>query len=329
LSELFQKYIKKPLDKGVTETVGKLGKQVSDKNLITIGIRASSKTSFLGCFALACDLKSQTQPNFSHYLRERTSGIRQVPCDLARGRFPAATPPGVIYEADEILRWKYPFGERRATMRFCETAGEDIQNIAGAFTDSLYEQNTNWQDAEVLNRYICNANAYLFMLPVSTTNIPGMPNVDKMPDGLHEDPDLICSRILSQIYGFKKDSGSPRIEGIGIVFTKYDLVETYCKSNGMNLYTTDGAQKFMNTYFRQTSAILKWMQEDGSGLTPGVEVRYFPFHIQVKIKVDAKGNREVMKGENCIAVDIKRNLPIFAEQTCYDIIDWTGDILAK
>lgn len=307
--------------KMVTDTVGKLGVSSDTKNVITIGIRGSGKTSTLGCIELACDLKSQRQPNFSHFMRERTSGIRQVPCDLAIGKFPAPTPPGIIYEADEIMRWKYPFGERKVIMSFCETAGEDIQNVAGKFTDSVYEQNANWQDVDTLNKYICNANGYLMMLPVSLTPIPGMPKIDTPPEGLHANPDLACARILSAIYAFKQDSGAPPIEGIGIIWTKYDLVKEYCVANGMNLYTPEGSKKFMETYFRQSLAVLKYYGLD--------KVKFFPFHIQVKRKKNADGSSEVLKGDNAIAVDMKRNLPLFAEDSCYNIIDWIGETFAR
>ena len=316
-----------PAEKAVTGAIGKLGTVNDTKSVVTIGIRGSGKTAVLGCIELCADLKSQRVPNFSHMLRERSSGMRQVPCDLARGRFPAATPPGIIYEADEIMRWKYPFGERKVVMSFCETAGEDIQNIAGRFTDSVYEQNTDWQNAETLNRYICNANGYLMMLPVSLTDIPGMPKIESPPEGLHADPDLSAARILSQIYGFKQDSGSPPIDGIGVIFTKYDLVEPYCKANGMNLYTHEGAQKFMETFFRQTSAVLKYYNEDNSL----DKVKFFPFHIQVKRKDLGNGESELMRGPNGyeIARDPRRNLPVFSEQSGYDIIDWIGDTFAR
>jgi hypothetical protein len=302
----------------VESTVGKIGVKAGQKSVITVGIRGSGKTSVLGCLELCCDIKSQRQPNFSHFMRERTSGIRQVPCDLAMGKFPMATPPGIVYEADEIMRWTYPFGTRSVVMSFCETAGEDMQNLAGKFTSSVYEQNTDWQDVETLNKYICNAHGYLMMLPVSLLPIPGMPKVDEVPEGLHANPDLSCARILSAIYGFKADYGLPPIEGIGIIWTKYDMIQEYCKANNMDLYTPEGSRRLMETYFRQTLAVLKYY---------GLEkVAFFPFHIQAKRRLNQDGSSTLTKQ---IAVDVKRNIPIFAEQSGYNIIDWIGANFAR
>jgi hypothetical protein len=119
-------------------TVGKLGVKSGSKRVVFVGTRGSGKTTALGCIALTCDLLSQRDGKFSHFIHERTSGIRQIPSDLCMGRFPEPTPPGLIYEADIHLRWRYPFGERNVTLPFCETAGEDIKNLIGKYTTNVY-----------------------------------------------------------------------------------------------------------------------------------------------------------------------------------------------
>jgi len=296
-----------------------------EKRLVFVGTRTSSKTTALGCLDLTCDILSAQDPNFTHFIDEKTSGICQVPSDLCRGFFPEPTPPGLIYEADEIMRWKTPLGEKTVCLPFCETAGEDIENLMGPYTKNVYQQNQNYMQADNLNKYICDSNGYVLVMPVSRAQIPGTIPMDEETDEIQHDPDVNIRRILAAIYRYKKESRSPPIEGIAVLLAKYDMIDSVCKSRGMDLYNPEGARLFLETYFRQTSSLLKYY-----GLS---KVKFFPVHVQVeKVRLpDGKIGFAKWPGTNKykILTDPVRNLPLYSEASFKSLVAWIKDTFAK
>jgi len=297
------------------------------KRVVIVGTRGSAKTTFLGSLALACDLLSQREKGFKHFIDERTSGICQVPSDLCAGFFPEPTPPGLIYEADMYLTWQSLFGEKTICLPFCETSGEDIENLIGPYKQSQYHQAIDYQDAQNLTRYICDSNGYILVAPVNRPHVPGVPKefLDEEPTSLRWDPDVNLRRILGAIYHYKKQTRSPPIEGIAVLLTKYDTIDTYLKSQGMDLYDPIGARIFLQTYFRQTTGLLKYY---------GLEkVKFFPFHVQVEKIKHPDGTISFNKWSEGrgykITLDEKRNIPKFAEQSCYDVINWIKETFIK
>lgn len=290
---------------------------LQEKRVVVIGTSGSSKTTGLGCIALECDIKSGQDPSFKHMIEEKTSGIRNVPSLLCEGRFPEQTPAGLIYEADLIMKKETNFGTKTVVMPFCETAGEDIEKLMGPFQDSSYRQTMNYESAEALARYVCNSNGYVLMCPVSHARIPGVPQMAEERIS-QKDPDVNIARILQAIYKYKRTTRSPPIDGIAVLLSKYDMIDTYCKAKGMDLYNPEGAKTFLNTYFRQTSGVLKFYGLD--------KVRFFPVHVQVERRRLPDGSMEFVKwpdgGGYKIAVDYERNLPMFSEFSYGKFIDW-------
>jgi hypothetical protein len=294
-----------------------------EKRVIFVGTRGSSKTTALGCLALTCDILSSQDKNFRHYIDEKTSGICQVPSDLCQGRFPEATPPGFVYEADLILKWSGNLGEKTVCLPFCETAGEDIENLIGPYQKSVYRKPLNYEEADQLNRFIGDSNGYVLVVPVSRAHIPGIPQMDEEPEALLQDPDVNLSRILKAVYRHKKNARSPPIEGIAVLLTKYDMVDVWLRTRGMGLCNSDGtineqgAQSFLSTYFRQTMSTLKYYGMD--------KVRFFPVHVQAEKHRLADGTVVFTKhddGTYKIAVDQERNLPIYNEMSYRLLIQW-------
>jgi hypothetical protein len=297
------------------------------KRVVFAGTKRSAKTTALGCLSLACDLKSLRDKNFRHYIDERTSGICQVPSDLCSGHFPEETPAGLLYEADLYLTFKKFGSEKTVILPFMETAGEDIENLAGPYTDSIYRKTQKWEDADVLNKTICDANGYVLVIPVNQANIPYVPPefLDRDLVNSRNDPDLSARRVLNAIYRHKReDVQSPKIDGIAVLLTKYDAIADWTKSKGMDLTTQDGAQRFLSTYFRQTMGMLKYY---------GIEkVKFFPMWVTVEKEKQTDGRMAFGKhpdGTLRIALDYQRNLPMFAEQSNYSLIDWIEEVFAK
>lgn len=287
------------------------------KHVTVVGTRGSSKTTALGCLSLTCDLKSLNDNNFSAFIDEKTSGILQVPSDLCQGKFPDATPPGWLYEADMIMSWKTPFGKKTVVLPFCETAGEDMEKLIGPHTQSVYQRQPNYREAKQLTDYICQSNGFILAVPVSRARMFDGNAIEEEPDSLLKDPDVNIRRILAAIYRYKRMSKTKDIEGIAVLLTKYDMIDVHCKSRGMNLYDHDGATRFLHTYFRQTSSLLKHY---------GLEkVKFIPVHVQVQKNEKRDGTVEFT---NQILTDPVRNLPLYSEQSYLELIDWIKDTFA-
>jgi len=289
------------------------------KRVVVIGTRGSSKTTSLGCLSLTCDLKTLSDKNFTAYIDEQTSGILQVPSDLCQGKFPIATPPGFYYEADMVMTWKTMFGKKTVVLPFCETAGEDMEKLIGPYSKNIYHQSPNYHEAKALTNYICDSNGFILAVPVSRALMfAGKGLESDETDTLLVDPDVNIRRILASVIRFKRESRSPKIEGIAVLLTKYDMIDVYAKARGMHLYDERGVTEFLHTYFRQTSALLKsaWLEK----------VKFFPVHVQVE-KID-KGSGKV-EFTNKILTDSQRNLPIYSEQSYLDLIDWIRETFAK
>lgn len=201
--------------------------------------------------------------------------------------------------------------------------------LTGPYKESVYQQDPDWQSADLLNRYICDSNAYLVALPVSEANVPWVPNefkdnqdepIDSI--GAFANPDLILKRILSAVFSYKeRNKGStPPIEAIGILLTKSDKILHFIKGHSMDLSKPEGQRKFLNTYFRQTVGVLKYF---------GLEkVRIFPVFVEVE-KVRGPDNKVTLRkvsGKPVIALDRENNLPLFSKETYKGCIRWILDV---
>jgi len=301
------------------------GSSKYNKRLMVIGTRGSSKTTMLGYLSLLCDLLSAQDQNFTHFLDEKVGGMRKVPSELCQGYFPEATPPGLIYEADEVMTWKGPWGKKTVTLAFAETAGEDIESLIGPYRKSMYQQAPTYQNAATLNRYICDSHGYILTVPVSRAQLRLPQMVDNEPDSLLPDPDVNIARILSRIFAHKQKTKSPPIEGIAVLLTKYDMVEAWLVEKGMDLYNPEKARLFLTTYFRQTSSLLKHY---------GLEkVKFFPMFIQVEKTILPDGSVQFNKWSGDkgykIIVDQESNLPSGSMKSGFELIAWIKETFGK
>lgn len=299
-----------------------------EKNVTLIGTRASSKTTILGCIALTCQIESVNNPKFTYSIEEKTSGICQVPADLCLGKFPPATPPGQIYEADIVMRFKNGWsGGKKVRIPFAETAGEDIENLIGQHQKYMYQQPLpTYRNAENLNRIIAASHGYMVAasIPRSTMNFPHYAS-EKEPDTLHRDADLNVYRILQRIFQYKQRRGAKPIEGIAILLTKYDMVSPWVKEKEMDLTDPEGAKLYLNTYFRQTMGALKNFGLD--------KVRFFPVFVQVEKVYHSDGTfhfktRSDGQGYQ-ILVDQDNNLPIFSLGPYQQLLGWIKETFAN
>lgn len=294
--------------------------QQSEKRVSVIGTVESGKTTALGLICLTCQTLSAQNIAFKSRIRERTSGIKQAPSDLRRGHFPPKTTPGSYYEADLLLKKEGHFGDRTVTLPFCETAGEDIQKWINSFSQSMYVQRPKHHVVDELYKYVLNSEGFILVCPTSRALMhTGSQPLEAVPTGTSNDPDVNLSRIVDAIYDYKQQANM-KIEGIAVLTTKQDIIQPYAQSMGVDLTNPQGMQKFMTSFFPDTSQSLKWYGLD--------KIMFFPSWVQVERQQDGSPVKW-QDGSEKILMNIRRpRMPQYSEQSYMNLVNWLVDTFA-
>ena len=286
----------------------------SEKRVSVIGTIESGKTTALGLICLTCQTLSAQNKGFKSRIRERTSGIKQAPSDLRSGHFPQKTLPGSYYEADLLLKQESSFGSKVVTLPFCETAGEDIQKWISHFNESMYQQRPQLQIIDELYKYVLNSHGVILVCPTSRAlmHTDSMP-LEAVPEGISRDPDVNLSRIIDAIYDYKRQA-KMRLEGIAVLATKQDMIQPYAQSMGIDLTNPVGMQKFMTSFFPDTSQSLKWYGLD--------KIRFFPSWVQVQRDQTGKPLKWPDKTHRILMNPRRARMPQYSELSYMNLIEW-------
>lgn len=218
-------------------------------------------------------------------------------------------------------RWK---GKTKVRLPLVETAGEDLENLIGAYRSHPYSQTPTYTQAEKLNEQIARSHAFILVVPVSRVQGIYPQIVDAEPESLIQNPDVNIVRMLDGIWKYRQAARSKPIEGIAVLLTKYDMVDQWLIARGMDLETSEGQYRFLNTYLRQTMGKLKNYGYD--------KVRFFPMYVRVAKEVLPDGKIRFLSrkdgGGLQILTDPQQNLPIYSRNTCHQLIEWAREIAA-
>ena len=304
------------------------GSTSAEKRVSVLGTMGSGKTTALGLTCLTCETLSAQYPSFKVRIVEKTSGIREAPSDLRQGHFPPKTLPGTYYEADLIMKWESNLGDKLVRLPFCETAGEDIQKLIGRFSQGMYNVSTDFYAAAEIHKYVLSSNGFILVCPASRALMFSEgEGLEKEPTDLLRDPDVNLVRILEAIYDYKEKTKSPPIEGMAVLLTKYDLIQPYAQSMGVDLYqggdiSFSGCTQFMNSFFPQTSQQLKYYGLD--------KVVFFPSYVQVQ---RASKEGKIVKwsdGADKIQMHPTRpRMPQYSESSYKMLVDWLRETFTK
>ena len=306
-----------------------IGRSTSaEKRVSVLGTMGSGKTTSLGLICLTCETLSSQWQNFKVRIIEKTSGIREAPSDLRQGHFPPKTVPGTYYEADVIMKWESNLGDKLIRLPFCETAGEDIQKLIGRFSEGMYNVSRDFHAAGEIHKYILSSNGFILVCPASRALMfsEGQ-SIEKEPTNLLRDPDVNLVRILSAIYDYKEKTRSPPIEGMAVLLTKYDLIQPYAQSMGLDLYrggdiSFSGCQQFMNNFFPQTSQQLKYYGMD--------KVVFFPSYVQVQLADKMGKTAKWSDGSDKIMMHPSRpRMPQYSESSYKMLVEWLRETFTK
>lgn len=305
----------------------------STRRVTSVGTWASGKTTALACLGLACETLSARDRHFKYWPDEKDSGIRQFWSDLRRGRFPPATTPGSYYESGFTLEWDGGFkGSTTVNIPFCETAGEDIQEMIGTFANNPYQAvSPDRAKEKQLFEYILKSDGFILIAPISRALMFGDKGLEDEPENLPIDPDVNLARIIDAIWKYRRKK--KKIVGMAILLSKYDQIIYTAKTRDMDLRDPIGRRRFMDVYFPQTSANLKKF---------GMPVEYFPVFVQVE--TDDKGfplkwpeeevrmpdgSTKMMSPGHKIKVHQERRLPVYSEESYLNLIGWVKETFAN
>lgn len=296
--------------------------QQFEKNIAILGSKGASKTTTLGMLGLTCQIESINNDKFTYDIREHTVGIRAIMSDLCQGRFPRATDPGYIYEADIFMSWNDGWkGSKTVKMPLIETAGEDVEGLMTPFRKDIYKPTPNYQQAENLNKMVAQSDAIIPTVAVSRIPNISPQQMDHEPETLMADPDVNLVRILDGVFAFREQAHAKPLEGIAVLLTKYDMVKPWLESKGMDLFTEAGMNRFLNLHLRQTMGKLKNYGID--------KVKFFPVYVEAQKEILADGRLRFVRrdGKMVINVDSEYNLPVYTRQPFHSLIDWIKGIL--
>lgn len=284
-----------------------------------LGTVGSGKSTVAAGIILTAMTLSANNPNFFGQVIESNSDILLDQSNLRRGRFPNKTNPYQPHpvESGLVLIWKGFFGERKVQIPICDIAGEDVQQ--------MIRQNRLTLDRESFNAnrqlmdYVRDADGFLLCVPASRALLfQDDAQLEREPSVVEGvgDPDVPLARILNDVINFKAQTRGKAIKAIGVIITKWDLIEPYAARLGMDLYdpTLEGRRRFMKTCFPATSMTLK-------PYVNKARVKFFPSHFQVQTYEDGSVKKWPNGGDK-IDVLQERRVPRYSEQSYVNLFTW-------
>lgn len=293
-------------------------REENDPRVAVLGTRGSGKTTVLGLLCLgAVDWAVKDEKVRSNII-ELSSGMREVPSKLRRGKFPLPTPLDVTFESELVLEWSKIMTLKQISLPFVETAGETIQQMINRFARNEYEIK-DLPHAKEIHDYILQADGFIIIVSVPRVLREGS---ETEPENISADPDVNVARFLDAIRIFKEaNPETPRIKGLALVFTKYDAAQYVLPLRGMNLKEVTGVDKFTRTYFPQTYAALEMVDKKTKNIMKSKMIRFF--YSSVEIVKDEEGNPILDTDDTLqIVVDRLSERPKYSKESYTELLKW-------
>ena len=283
------------MSKYLKQVLGPLTKQpspASPPNLYTyktrfsmLGTVGSGKSTIASLIVVTTQTLSSDMPDFYCRVVENTSQIIGDASRIRSGMFPEKTTAYNTYaaEAGLLLRWAGMWGDKKVQIPICDIAGEDIQHMIQRFSKNLGEDfgTVNYNAAANLVAYVKDSDGFVVVVPASKAVIKRGGQVEKESAELHFDPDVNLHRILNEVVIHKEQSRGRPIKGIAVIISKWDLIQPFAESMGLDVYTAQGLRDFMDVEFPATSQLIK-------SLGMADKVQYFPSYVD--LERDNEGN---------------------------------------
>jgi hypothetical protein len=297
-----------------------------------VGTIGSGKTTTSTLLVTTSQTMSHLLPDFSCMTLPGSTNIIDYVSKMRTGHFPPKTSASnsLRHEAGLLLRWGKRFGPaKQMNIPICDLAGEKLQSMIQSLAFRL--QNPTSQEALNINKglidYVRNCEGYILVAPASRAMAfrDGLQlekeTEDEEKSGISADPDANLYKFMQDIMSEKERSKGKPIKAIAVVVTKWDVLMPYAQEMGIDLddLTGQGIQTFMETFFPQTTSLLKFIQKNNSN----IQLRFFPSY--VKIQRDAEGKPERWP-DGGLKIEMEPNLriPKYWAQSYVDLINYLG-----
>jgi len=239
---------------------------------------------------------------------------------MRSGYFPAKTEAYNKYalEAGLLMSKQGLFGEKKLQVPICDVAGEDIELglISQYSSQRRQEAYASYSQAMTLIRSVKDAEGFIVTVPASKALFGERKQLEKESETAFFDPDVNLSRILEGILDYKQTSRGRKIKGLAVVITKWDILQPYAESKGMDIYTSQGLTEFMNVCFPDTTATIKSARLNN--------VHYFPSYVLIERYDDGTPrlwDKGYFPGTPKIVVNDRR-IPSYAQQEYVNLVDY-------
>jgi len=297
-----------------------------------IGTIGSGKTVVSTLLVLTSQTMSHIIPDFSCMTLPGSTNIVDYDSKMRDGHFPPKTNPAssLRHESGLLLRWGKRFGKaKQMNIPICDLAGEKLQSMIQSLEFRLH--NPTSQEALNINNnlltYVRNCEGYILIAPASRAMAfhDGLQlekeTEDEEKSGISVDPDANLYKFMQDIMVEKERCKGKPIKAIAVVVTKWDILMPYAQEMGIDLDdpTGQGIQTFMETFFPQTTSLLKFIQNNNTN----IQLRFFPSY--VKIQKDAEGKPEKWPdGTFKIEKEPNQRIPKYWSQSYLDLINFLG-----
>jgi hypothetical protein len=145
---------------------------------------------------------------------------------------------------------------------------------------------------------------------------------DEQLSGISVDPDANLYKFMQDIMTYKENSKGKPIKAIAVVVTKWDMLMPYAQEMGIDLDDTtgQGIQTFMETFFPQTTSLLKFEQQRN----PNMQLRFFPSYVKIQKNTLTNKSEQWPDGSSKIEMEPNLRIPKYWAQSYVDLINYLG-----
>jgi hypothetical protein len=297
-----------------------------------VGTIGSGKTTVSTLLVLTSQTLSHLLPNFACRTLPGSTNIIDYVSKMRTGHFPPKTDAASAerHEDGLLCRWGARFGtSKQINIPICDLAGEKLQSMIQSIQHRRRDPTSQeaYNISSNLINYVRDCEGYVLIAPASRALAfqDGLQlekeTEDEEVSGISVDPDANLYNFAQDIMSYKENSKGKPIKAIAVVVTKWDKLMPYAQEMGIDLDDTtgQGIQSFMETFFPQTTSLLKFEKQRN----PNMQLKFFPSF--VKVAKDAQGKPQKWPdGQDKIEMEVNLRIPKYWAQSYVELINYLG-----
>lgn len=266
-----------------------------------IGTMGCGKTTSLGLLHEALTLYSLYNKNFRFRVDVTSAGYldEQVLVPLRSGEFPEKTQPGVREEVTFYLKFKKRVGGwKELSLNSYDVSGEEIErSLENLRTARSIQQVVHDLGQRKILKALLDSDVFIFIVDSMLCDPTGSQEVARKK----AQNDLFLRRLWEAISAYKKKSIRRRLQGLAVLFSKYDEAEAFLPLGSLDFYSIEDVHEpievdeglgdssdFSEVMRRYLPSTYNSMQYE---LTNIGHLKYFKSYINLREEHDAEGQR--------------------------------------